>query len=418
MQSRLLKGLALALVAVALPVVAFAQNSRVEGLNVQGDYIKDYTNIFTYTSCITGVGNLVYGEFGTVNNLIGPGGPTKPTNSGFAFTTDDRAVGAVLGNLWDGKFGTWSFHIRDNAPNMGAGNADLETALLGSDPNFDGEGNESFDIMWGKKFGTTSLGLRVNRTNFLFKPNAGTDTKGDGSTDRNIMGFGGGVGFEINPKTSADVSVLYQSRTFVQPGATQVESDGGAAFLISGRLMWQWQPNVMVVPVFKYYSFDLSTTSTTPPAAGVKTESTRSGWQGGVAGNWTLNTNDLFVAGITFASNVNDQKTAKIKDTFSASPELFAALETHVNPWLTLRFGGSKAMFANHKSEDNSVTPGTTTETHESFPFIMHLGAGVKLGTLQFDGVLFDDFFHNPTTYMFGNNAAPLFTRVGATYSF
>ena len=60
--SRSLKRLLLAAVAlVALPVSAFAQTSRVEAIHVQGDYIKDYTGIFTYTSGITNVGSLAYG---------------------------------------------------------------------------------------------------------------------------------------------------------------------------------------------------------------------------------------------------------------------------------------------------------------------------------------------------------------------
>ena len=81
---------------MALPTLALAQTSRVEGMSLQGDYIKDYTAIYTYTSCVTGVGNLVYGELGNFN---GNG-------------TLDRGVGAVLQNLFDGKLGTLSIHLR------------------------------------------------------------------------------------------------------------------------------------------------------------------------------------------------------------------------------------------------------------------------------------------------------------------
>ena len=90
---------------MALPTLALAQTSRVEGMAVPGDYIKDYTGIYTYTSCVTGVGNLVYGELGNIN---GNG-------------TTDRAVGAVLQNLFDGKLGTWSIHLREQTPSLGQG---------------------------------------------------------------------------------------------------------------------------------------------------------------------------------------------------------------------------------------------------------------------------------------------------------
>ena len=89
---------------MALPTLALAQTSRVEGMAIPGDYIKDYTGIYTYTSCITGVGNLVYGELGNSNSTSG---------------TDDRGVGVVLQNLFDGKMGTWAIHLREQTPGLG-----------------------------------------------------------------------------------------------------------------------------------------------------------------------------------------------------------------------------------------------------------------------------------------------------------
>jgi len=86
MHSRNVKRIVLGVVLlVALPVVAFAQTSRVEGMSIQGDYIKDYTAIYTYPSAITNVGNLVYGELG-----VAVGG-----------TPADRAIGGGK----DGRLG-------------------------------------------------------------------------------------------------------------------------------------------------------------------------------------------------------------------------------------------------------------------------------------------------------------------------
>ena len=112
MSSRMVKWLLLASVLlIAFPVVAGASTSRVAGMGTQGDYIKDYTNIFTYPSCVPNVGNLVYGEFGVVTDY--------DDNYSEYFKTKDRAVGAVLGNLFDGKFGTFSFHMREISPALG-----------------------------------------------------------------------------------------------------------------------------------------------------------------------------------------------------------------------------------------------------------------------------------------------------------
>src|SRR5262247_1803479 len=94
---RHVKYLVLSAVLLALPVVASAQMSRVEGMAIQGDFVKDWSGMFTYTSQVANVGNLVYGELGNVSS--------PPT-------TFDRGVGAVIGNLWEGRLGTWAIHIR------------------------------------------------------------------------------------------------------------------------------------------------------------------------------------------------------------------------------------------------------------------------------------------------------------------
>jgi hypothetical protein len=425
------RSLILCAVLAALPVVAQAQTSRVRGMNLQGDYIKDYTGMYTYTSSVASVGNLVYGEFG---DLFFPAG-----------TPGDRSVGAVLGNLWDGRYGTWGVHLRELTPALGQGDATQSpgAGALGSDPNT--HTNESFDLMWGKKFGTTSVGFRLNRsfasaegdlaafdpalgpfTTLKFDIFSSAITAAAANLHRNILGFGGGLGFEVNPNTSAEVALLWQSRTYelVSP-AGSLEEDGAGTYLIAGRAMWQWQPNVMVMPVVKWYSFDLSTKA--PAPAGVADNSLK-GWQAGAAGNWTLGQNDLFVLGATFAQNKVDQQEAVVavpvagfvtpadgKITESIMPSIFAALETHVNSWLTLRFGANKSVYENLKIEDRAAS---TTAKVKASPFSMSIGAGVKLGTLQLDAVLNDTFpqtlggfFSNAPNYV-------AFNRVTATYPF
>jgi hypothetical protein len=449
MSSRTVKWLILASVLlIAFPVVAGASTSRLAGMGVQGDYIKDYTNIFGYPSCVSGVGNLVYGEFGTV---------TGYDASTEYYQTEDRAVGAVLGNLFDGKYGTFAFNMREYSPALGTGSQPwvdyfTEDGIFDpADPSYvlsDGQENvEAFDLMWGKKFDKMSLGLRLNRSSYKYTHNL-PDVTVDGQVGSyygtyspNIFGFGVGLGYDLSEKTTAELGILYQSRTFkneldlVYDGEVYVpgtyENDGGGAYLVSARVMWQWQPNVVVVPVARLYSFDLGSKFTPDDTAieAVTTEASIHGWQAGVAGNWTVNEKDLFVAGVTFASNVSDEKTAKYKYTESLMPTMFASLETKLNSWLTLRFGGRKGVFYSYKYENDNPDP--AYESKESYsPFQFFTGAGVKLGTLQFDATLAKDFFHNPATYVtgpqgdsgegsgYGNYYSPLFPKVTATYTF
>lgn len=423
--------IAIAALLIALPVAANAQTSRVEGMALQGDYIKDYTNIYTYASQVPNVGNLVYGELG--NDAVGIN------------LIDDRAVGAVLGNLWDGRFGTWAVHIREWTPSIGQGDIASHPGIGNGGIDYNNNANESFDIMWGKRFGGTSLGLRLNRSQFVTETSTPTvqttitALNGDNFW-RNIMGVGGGIGFEINPNTQFEASLLYQTRSFenttdpASAGGGNLEDDGKGTYLLAARVMWQWQPNVMVVPVLKYFSSDYSTKATTPAGATTSNEASIKGWQIGAAGNWTLGSNDLFVLGATFAQNKVEQDAANVftsnlpgvgdeaEITETYFPQIFAALETHVNSWLTIRFGANKGVFAKLTSDprDNAVDP----KVERTFSdFDMLVGAGVKVGTLQFDAILADDFFQNLGYLGSGQSSNTTFSggyfpKVTATYAF
>lgn len=409
-----LKRLIVAVAALAvLPVAAQAQTARVEGMSLQGDYLKDYTNMYTYTSSVTNVGNLAYGELGNI----------------FGSTTLDRAVGVVLGNLWDGRYGTWAVHLREETPQLGQGDAFSSPApgSFGFDPNV--HTNESFDVMWGKKFGTSSLGLRLNRSHFKFQEDlAGVTTElefdapsaFDPNFGRNIIGFGAGLGFEMNPNSNVEINLLYQNRTFVNDDPTvpvDTKEDGPATYQVAARMMWMYQPNWMIVPVFKWYNYDLSVSD---EAASTTADGSLSGWQLGAASNWTVGANDLLILGVTFAQNKVDDEggvtgfgpDAELTETFM--PQVFAALETHVNPWLTLRFGAEKGMIHRIKFEE-STTP--LTQELEDSPFSMSIGAGAKIGTLQLDAILSDIF---PHTLGWVGSGIPgvYFPKVTASYSF
>ena len=444
MHSRwILRSLALlAVLTLALPVAALAQTSRVEGMALQGDYIKDYTGIYTYTSEVPNVGNLIYGELGTLSD------PNNPAIDNSNPLTLDRSMGAVLGNLWDGRFGTWAIHLREESAALGQGDASGQPnpGLGGIDPNHNA--NEAIDLMWGKKSGTTSFGLRFNRSFFKAQdeaPGITTTLEFDPSATpnlaRNVIGIGGGVGFEMNPNTNVEVSAEFQNRSFeaTAGGATE-EEDKPTTWMVSGRAMWQWQPNVMVMPVIKWYSFDLSSKTNAPSSF----DNTLSGWQIGAAGNWTLGTNDLFILGLTFAQNRIEQEedlfgiaaaingsgigatlSDNLKVTETIAPQVFAALETHVNNWLTLRWGASKGAYTKIEAEDR----GTPTETVKAnlSPFKMNIGAGAKVGTLQLDAVV-NTLFPQTLGGFFGNVSGPTgitgtsgfvaFPKVTATYPF
>lgn len=417
MMSRQAKCLVLASLMLALPVVASAQITRVESMALQGDYIKDYSAIYTYPAQVPNVGNLVYAELGV------------PTGFGLGGSAFDRGMGAVLGNLWDGRFGTWAIHMREFTPSLGQGDFLFSSSAPSyagfSDPNVNA--NQSFDIMWGQKFGTTSFGLDLNRSFYRHETDiAGVttnlefdETVGNGDNlARNIFGIGAGVAFEMSPTTNVEGSVLFQNRSFTNDDPpVDTEEDSPTTYVVSARAMWQWQPNVMVTPVFKWYSYDLSIKDN---AASTTETNTLKGWQIGAAGNWTLGSNDLFVLGMTFAQNKVEQETQLLSSPLATTdeatetlmPQIFAALETHVNSYLTLRFGANKGVTRTVKFEN-----ATDNDKVTDAPFSMVLGTGLKVGTLQLDAVLNNTFPHT-LGYLTSGVSNVIFTKVSATYAF
>ncbi|MEO5989228.1 MAG: hypothetical protein ABIU54_08140 [Candidatus Eisenbacteria bacterium] len=441
MSKHFIRTLAGAALLMTLPVLASASTSRLEGMALPGDYTKDFTAIYGWPASVTSVGNLVYGELG--NQLVNP---TTGTPNG-----TERAMGAVLPNLWDGRFGVWAIHLRQQTPALGQG--DVMTGPNpgqgGNDPN--DHQNESFDIMWGRKFGSTSLGLRLNRSFFssedetpgvttLFEADGpGTANTGDPSLARNIIGFGAGLGFDLNTNTTAELSLLYQSRTFeVSTAPTNTyEDDGGTTYMFAGRMMWKCQPNVLVVPVAKFYSFDLSQKIVNGGTTTTYDNSLK-GWQAGIAGNWALGSNDLFVLGATVAQNKLDVQNDPFNlnggilngfgfsDEFEATetflPQVFMSLESQVNSWLTLRLGANKGVIHTYKVKDN-MTGNNQTLTLKDSPFNMAIGASVKTGALTFDAVLDDNFYNNPIAQLMGGSSAnygwndTAFNKVSVTYT-
>jgi hypothetical protein len=382
---------------VVVPTVAFASSSRVAGLNVPGDYIKDYTGMFTYVSGVNTVGNLVY---------------TEPN-------TGNEALGAVLGNLWEGRMGTWALHLRRFAPDLGqsvSGNSISTTAIPGlfGDPNTNGE---ALDLMWGHKMGSGNLGLRYNRS-FVSNETAAGTAEGTGTTGRNIWGLGAGFGFAMNPNTDVEIAGDFQNRSFkgqpVAPPAA-VADNGGSTYLVAARAFMKGGANVMWVPVARIYSFDLSSTD----AAAVNTDAKISGWEVGGAGNWSIGSDDLFVLGLQVVGNhaestVGANPKQEANETFY--PNAFMAIETHVNSWLTLRFGAQNAVLYSLKNETGAPVVTTTVKQHV---FSYNMGAGVKLASLMLDATLAPGFWNNPVSGVWNNGlgGAP-FPRVSATYSF
>jgi hypothetical protein len=399
MHKRMTRILSAICLLVVIPTAAFASSSRIAGMGVPVDYVKDYTGIFTYVSGVNTVGNLVYAE------------PNSPAAHG------GQAMGTVLGNLWEGRLGTWGLHLREFSPALGQsmfGNSVNTTAFpaLFGDPNTNGE---ALDLMWGHKMGSGNLGLRYSRS-FLSNEIAAGTAEGNGSDFRNVWGLGAGFGFALNAATDVEIAGQFQNRSFKGTDINTPDAagdDGGGTYLVSGRAWIKGGGNLMWVPVARIYSFDLSSVD----AGSVATNAEVSGWEVGGAGNWSIGSDDLFIVGLNIVGNHSEQTIgagAKQEANETFYPNAFMGLETHVNSWLTLRFGARNAVLYSLKLEN-----GTTSQTIKNHVFAFNMGAGVKLGSLMLDATLADNFWNNPVGAVWNNGVGPApFPRVSATYSF
>jgi len=378
MMHQIKRFIVLAAVACMVPAVAFASTARMTGLNIPGDYTKDYTGMFTYLSSINSTGNLVYAETGSMSGST---------------TNEDRGMGAVLPNLFDGKAGVWALHMRHFFPALGQSwwGAPINGGIGSFDPNFNTLNSESFDLMWGHKMGSANVGLRLNRQ--FESDDDGTETvEGNGTNGRNVLGFGGGMGFDMNPNAAIEVGVQFQTRSFDEGDAVGDETeDGGAAYLVAARAWMKQGGSMTFVPVVKMWSVDQSTTDGT-----TTTDDKLSGWQLGAAGNWAVGSNDLFVLGANLVGNKEDMGTDEA--TESLMPNVFMALETHLNPWLTFRAGAQQSVMGTYKLKTTG-----STETIKLSLLTFNMGTTVKMGNVQFDAVLDPAFFNNPFAQLMGS---------------
>lgn len=386
--------LGLAALALLVPVLAAASSARLAGLAVPGDYVQDDAGRFTYLSATATQGGLVW---------VAPD------------AADNNAMGAVLPNLWGGRAGTFAVSLRRFAPALGQ-ELYLDPAAiseLGS-PDVNTAG-ESLDLAWGRRMGERSLGLRVQRS-FLSRSTAAGTTEGDGNNGRNVSGFGAGYGFPLRGHDT-QVAFQYQTRDFKGTSLntpSSAHSNRGGTWLVAGRTFVKAGPSLTVVPSVRAYSFGRGFTN----ATGQEFKSILSGWQAGVAGNWTLGANDLFVLGAQLVSNRNDliSTGANVVRTESLSPNVFAALETQVNAWLRLRFGARNTV--TYSIKDVPGSPLSTAQTIKRDTFFYNMGASVKLGGLDFDGVLTPNFFDGPAGNVLNGAGGPTFSQVSITYTF
>jgi hypothetical protein len=454
--------LGLVLLASALPGAAMASSTRVQSLGLQGDYIMDYSNVQMYPSAIVRYQNLVYGDLGVKDATDGVNDLSEFVDNNASFLSEeDRAMGAILGNLFGGKMGSLGIFLNENASPI--------SQALGAQ-YFDRNHNEAWNVVWGYKFSQLALGLKFDRTyssvDVTFEDTLGGTAKpydalfsglglyapGNngrqifnelalelGSLPFNTMGFGGGVtmDFEMDGRPSfLDLSGevrRYQLSVVGKDSDPEgdVEDNGGLSFAFNARAHLATSEDFQVVPVVNFYTIDMSLKETILDATSALVDTTSkiktTGFNLGLAGQWKLRESDWLTLGLAYQSvkldGVDTPFDALVK--YTTMPNVFGALESNLWPWLTLRLGASKPAFSKLKLEHQAPTyvlldglpafPEGTTEIKDS-PFQYSVGLGFHLGHVDLDAVLNQDFAFTGGALAGNDNSEIPFTRLTATY--
>lgn len=441
---RFIHRLALAALAVALfAPAAFASQARIDALGLQSDFIQDYVNVIHYPSTIVRYNNLVYGDLGIKNTDGGSLGEFEDNDAvPPGLEQSARGLGAHL-KLWQKMPGVLGIQLNENAtpisPSYGA-------------EYWNRNRNEGVSLLWGNDFGGITAGFQFNHTNSSIEDTDGSASPAGpgfggglplGSTSRSAMnafnaglgarpwnttGFGGGISFDWNGRGrnhTADVAVQYRLMDYEIEDLTGVapvveESDGSFGLAVNARAQYAISDNSYLVPVFNYWTMDVSNKLTDGVAPGndFEAENTVSGWSFGLAESWVLRTDDLVTLGLQFGQEEVEYGDVRplggpFEATYTTTPMLFGSAEVNATNWMKVRVGASKA-FSSQLEYSNTGT-GDDIELTDA-PFGYAVGMGFRIGgRLDLDAVVNQDFAFTGSWGASGNEETP-FSRLSATY--
>jgi hypothetical protein len=435
-------------VALTLPGVALASKARVEALGIQPDYVVDRVNTQTYPSALFRHQNVVYAEFGFMDQSS----DFVDNNENFAIEEGDRSMGVYWGNWWEGRIGVFGIELNESAtpltPALGGG-------YINRNPN------EAVNLLWANQFGGTVLGIKLDRSysqdkfsggfEVIDQPYTSGGSSGDFDNSRQIFNsfmsevgsmhwntMGAGIGFSFEWESNGndnvvDLSGEVRSYTFkfMEPAAGTAsdvyENDGSPSFAFNGRAVLQRNPDFAWVPVVNFATTDMGWQADSSGTNVSKASNKITNFNIGVAGEWKVRGTDLLVAGIAFQSVSADfeddfafdfTNDNPVKWSYIQAPNLFASFEGNIARWLTFRAGASKPIYAKLTVEDPATSPVDKFEETDS-PMQFSVGTGFHFGNFTFDTVVQQDWLFSggplSANDNFGHNP---FLRISGDYRF
>jgi hypothetical protein len=377
---------------IAAAVPAMATDSRLMALGGTevGNFIEDDYNIFTWYATLPSYTNTVwlglnyyysYYDGGLAASADGPSGAYS-------------YLGASYGLGHDGKYGTLAMFYYNYGPPL---NTDYES-WDGANVFTNSVGNK-WTVLYAYPMEKLSLGFYFNRSDESWKNADETET----TSEHNLAytTIGAGVRFDLGEKAYMDLAFDYNMATQKEKtdyiydyyyGYGEVKQDANTMMGVRGRMFYEWNETVTLVPYVNFRTFDFSL-----KADSADWKDSHYGNKGmmvdiALAANIKVNEDNLLIFGIEPYGygkyEPSDPPTGisyKVTDTYM--PVFLLALESDVKDWLTFRVGAVKAFYKYEtKYEEEGGTIQKYTETGSFYDYYM--GLGFHIGDFDIDAVV------------------------------
>jgi hypothetical protein len=209
------------------------------------------------------------------------------------------------------------------------------------------------------------------------------------------------------------------------------EDNGGVSYAFNARYHWEKESDFHLMPVGNFYRLDLGTkysSKTGAPVADTTYKNSVEGINIGLVGNWKLRDSDWFWLGAAYEYSKidfedvqrdgaghapNPQPSGGLEAKYQNMPNIFAALESSLWPWFTVRLGAGRPLFSTLTVNDKT-TPKVESKAKDS-PLQYSVGVGFHFAKLDVDAVVNQNFAFTGGWFSSGNTQVP-FSKLSATY--
>jgi len=372
---------------VATAAPAMATDARVQSMAGVSRYIEDDYNIFVWPATLASYSNMVWIGLGNYYYDYYPE-LAQPSST-------NTYLGVSYGLGSENKYGTLAMFLY----HYGYGLNPLGSDAWPGSGVFDWSLDNKWTIMWAYPMEKFAFGLYFNRSDNGYKHD--DETPADSYENHAAYTtIGGSIRFDIGEKAYADLgaSVGLASYKYEQDsGYGNINENANMRIDLAGRMFYQWNETVTLVPFIGFTNFDFSLKADSADYTEDYFGDKAMMIDIGIGANVKVNEDNLLVFAFEPYSYMKRQPSDMptgydVSYTTTVMPRIMLALESDVKDWLTFRVGAYKEFIKDKEDVEYSGPPATksvNTETWANYDFFM--GVGFHIGDFDIDALLNND---------------------------